>query len=127
MFPCCKAAVLVGLLDFFLQAGGEQSWGSGAAVRGQRLRQSSTSVSSGLVLLLYSSFGARSSSARLWQLAGGQQIPPLHSPPAGACELSFFFHAVLSTVFDRAPVLLPDALCIPLPAIPNTVIPVFPF
>lgn len=40
---------------------------------------------------LSSSLSARSSNARLWQLADGQQIPLLHPSPARACELIFFF------------------------------------
>lgn len=55
-----------------------------------------------------------------WELTDGQWISPL-------CPLNErgIFHAVLSTVFYCAAVPLSNALCVPLPVMPNAVIPVF--
>lgn len=64
-FPCCKAVVLVALLDLSITGVGGQSWRRVAPKRGRRLRQSSTRTPCRLLVLP----GCGNS---------GQWIPPSH-------------------------------------------------
>lgn len=122
-FLWCKVKVLVALPDLSIRGVGEQYWGGRADQRDQSRAAPmhptsllccclAPSVPTAAVLGYGSSLtGSRSHLSVLPQQWRGNERG--------------IFHAVLSTVFDCASVPLSNALCIPLPVMPNTVISVF--